>query len=175
MGDVALHPVQQRLKSLVVSERIQIGIVLDPFLVAIALVHRSFEWIEYQALKYCERAVFTAPGALRLYADRYPDIPVSRLTVIENGYDESAFSEVVRTDEPGGPAGRPLVLVHSGTIYPSERDPRPFFGALAQLHRNGAIKPGDLKVVLRATGSDDYLRGLVGNCELDAAFAGVDD
>jgi len=130
------------------------------------LEHRVFEWIEYQALKHCERAVFTAPGALRLYADRYRDIPESRLTIIENGYDESAFAGAVPAALQ--PAGRPAVLIHSGTVYPSERDPRPFFGALAQLRRSGGIKPGELKVVLRATGCDDYLRGLIAHHEIDS-------
>jgi len=53
------------------------------------------------------------------------------------------------------------VLVHSGTVYPSERDPRSFFAALSELCGNGVIKHGELRVVLRATGSDDYLRGLL--------------
>jgi len=124
------------------------------------LVRRTFEWIEYQTLKHCERAVFTAPGALRLYAARYPDIPASRLTLIENGYDESAFAGAEQVKAPG-PGNGPLVLVHSGTVYPSERDPRPFFGALSELRASGGIKPGELRVVLRATGCDDYLRGLI--------------
>ncbi len=132
-----------------------------------ALEHRAFEWIEYQALKHCERAVFTAPGALRLYAERYPDIPKSRLTIIENGYDESSFAGAEQLPGPVGLANGPLLLVHSGTVYPSERDPRPFFGALSELQRDGGVKPGELKVVLRATGCDDYLRGLIASYGID--------
>lgn len=124
--------------------------------------HRAFEWIEYQTLKHAERSVFTAPGALQLYTERYPDIPESRLSIIENGYDESAFAGAEQAADPvPSVGGGPLVLVHSGTVYPSERDPRPFFGALSELHRSGVIKPGALKVVLRATGCDDYLRDLI--------------
>jgi hypothetical protein len=59
------------------------------------------------------------------------------------------------------------VLVHSGIVYPSERDPRPFFAALSELCANGGIKRGELKVVLRATGSDDYLRGLIARHDID--------
>jgi hypothetical protein len=51
--------------------------------------------------------------------------------------------------------------VHSGTIYPYARDPRPFLGALSELQRNGHLKAGTLKVILRATGFDDYMRGLI--------------
>jgi glycosyltransferase involved in cell wall biosynthesis len=132
-----------------------------------SIEHRTFEWIEYKTLKHCERAVFTAPGALRLYSERYPDIPKSRLTIIENGYDESSFASAERAPGPGNSGIRPLVLVHSGTVYPSERDPRHFFGALSDLHTNGGIKPDELKVVLRATGCDDYLRDLIGRYGLD--------
>ena len=123
-------------------------------------VHRAFEWIERRTLRHCDRAVFTTPGTFRLYAERYPSVSRSRLTIIENGYDEAAFAAAERRD-PGRPGGAPLVLVHSGTVYPSERDPRSFFGALAVLRGNGGIKPGDLRVVLRATGCDDYLRRLI--------------
>lgn len=131
------------------------------------LERRAFEWIEYQTLKHCERAVFTAPGALRLYAERYPDISRSRLAIIENGYDESAFGEAEKSADPRRSGRGPLVLVHSGIVYPSERDPRPFFAALSDLCGNGDIKRGELKVVLRATASDDYLRTLIARYGID--------
>ncbi len=131
------------------------------------LTHRAFEWIEYHTLKRCARAVFTAPGALRLYAKRYPDIPLSCLAVIENGYDESSFAGAEQVPGSVRAGDGPLVLVHSGTVYPSERDPRPFFGALSELQRNGGIKPGELKVVLRASGCEDYLRGLIESYGID--------
>jgi len=44
--------------------------------------------------------------------------------------------------------------VHSGVLYPSERDPRPFFDALAELKTEGAIDSSQLRVVLRATAHD---------------------
>jgi hypothetical protein len=48
-----------------------------------------------------------------------------------------------------------LTLVHSGILYPSERDPRPFFDALAELKRTGAVDAKSLRIVLRATGNDE--------------------
>lgn len=125
------------------------------------LARRAFEWIEYRTLKQCNRAVFTAPGAVRLYAERYRDIPPERLAIIENGYDESAFAGAERMLDSGTRQSGPLVLVHSGTVYLSERDPRAFFGALAELRRSGHIHAGDLKVVLRASGCDDDLRRMI--------------
>ena len=130
--------------------------------------HNALEWIEQKTLKHCERAVFAAPGALKLYTDRYPDMPQSRLALIENGYDESAFAAAEQqTGDLGRSGGGPLVLVHSGTIYPDARDPRLFFGALSELRKNGAIGPGSLRIVLRATGCDDYLRDLIRGHGLD--------
>ncbi len=128
-----------------------------------ALTHRAYEWIEHQTLKHCERATFTAPGAVRLYAERYADIPSSRFTIIENGYDESTFAGMQQVPPPPL-EGRPLVLIHSGTVYPSERDPRSFFGALAALRNTGRISASNLRVILRATGCDDYLRPLIAGC-----------
>lgn len=132
------------------------------------LERRAFEWIEYQTLKHCERAVFTTPGALRIYAERYAEIPRSRLTIIENGYDESSFLGAKESAGRGRSGRGPLVLVHSGTVYPLERDPRPFFAALSQLCGNGGIKGSELRVVLRATGSDDYLRDLIERYGIDS-------
>ena len=128
--------------------------------------HRAFEKIELRTLQHCQRAVFAAPGALRMYAERYPFIPRERLAVVENGYDESVFSSVEQVPDRARPGGRRLVLLHSGTIYESERDPRPFFGAIAELRRSGRITPGEVQVVLRATGCDDYLRGLIGPLQI---------
>jgi hypothetical protein len=134
-------------------------------------VHRAFERIERKTVENCARAVFTTRGTLRLYAERYPDLPRERLVVIENGYDEAAFVAAA-ISQPGEGATQakrsgPVVLVHSGTVYVSERDPRPFFAALSDLRKSGQIGPQTLKVVLRATGCDDYLRGILGPLRID--------
>jgi hypothetical protein len=123
------------------------------------LTHRAFEWIERRTLNACSKAIFTAPGALRLYAERYPELPGARLGIIENGYDEASFAGLEAKSPRDG--DRPLTLVHSGTIYTSERDPRPLFAALGELLRAGAISGRSLKVLLRASGNDAYLSELV--------------
>jgi hypothetical protein len=125
------------------------------------LERRVVEWIEYQTLKHCERAVFTTPGTLQMYAERYPAILRSRLSIIENGYDESSFAGVESPGDSRRSGGGPLVLVHSGAVYPTYRDPRSFFAALSELLGNASIKRGELRIVLRATGFDDFLRGLI--------------
>jgi hypothetical protein len=135
--------------------------MVEPGYPSNSLERAAYERIERATLKHCERAVFASPGALRLCAVRHPDVPQSRLAIIENGYDEASFVAVDQATNHGRSGGGPLTLVHSGTVYASERDPRPFFAALSELCGNGTIRDGQLKVVLRATGNDDYLRGLI--------------
>lgn len=126
-----------------------------------ALEHRAYEWIERRTFAHCARSVFTAPGAERLYADRYPQLPASTRALIENGYDESVFGAAEKVLCRSRHDDGPVVLVHSGTIYASERDPRCFLAALGCLRRNGSVTGDTLKVVLRATGCDKELRRLI--------------
>lgn len=107
---------------------------------------------EQRVLQDATRVVFTTPGALRTYAGRYPAAHAEgRLAVIENGYDEVAFAGL---PDPPSKAGRPLVLVHSGLLYADGRNPAPFLAALARLQAAGTLGAADLRVVLRASGSE---------------------
>lgn len=119
-------------------------------------VHRR---LEEQVVQRCAKAVFTTPGTLQMYAERYPKIAADRWAVIENGFDEVNFrdAEAGLDPSPLGTRGQ-LVLVHSGVLYPQERDPRPLFGALRRLKLDGKIDAARFKLVLRATGSDDLYR-----------------
>ncbi len=119
---------------------------------------RIYLWIERHTIKYCSKAVFTTPGAIRMYAERYPDIPSSRWFLIPNGYDEENFSSAENSEaykNALASKGDEVVLLHSGVLYPSERDPTQFFMALAELKKSGIISLGQFKVILRATGHDE--------------------
>jgi glycosyltransferase involved in cell wall biosynthesis len=121
-------------------------------------VRRVYRWIERQTIKHCSRAVFTTPGAIRMYSERYPEIPQSRWTLIANAYDEENF---IRAEHSPALAqalaekGEALTLLHSGILYPSERDPTQFFGALNALKQAGIIRKGQFKIILRAPGHDE--------------------
>ena len=54
--------------------------------------------------------------------------------------------------DPGAPA---LTILHSGVLYPSERDPRALFEALRVLKTQGRIDASTLRIVLRASGHDE--------------------
>ena len=120
----------------------------------------SFREIEERALRSASFCVFAAPGAARTYRERYPDVPAARLSVIENGYDEESFTRL------GSPDKSPLLpgmftLVHSGIVYPSERDPTHLFQALRLMLDEGRLKPGELRLRLRASAHEGMLEKLI--------------
>jgi glycosyltransferase involved in cell wall biosynthesis len=122
------------------------------------VTRRVYRWIERLTVQNCTQAVFTTPGTLRMYAERYPEIPRSRWAMIPNGYDEENFIGAEQMYMDRRPPQYPIVLVHSGLIYPSERDPRAFFAALAHLREAGEISSSKLKIILRGSGSETYYR-----------------
>lgn len=87
---------------------------------------------------------------------RYPDVPPERFRLIENGYDEAAFAGIA----PAARTPGPLRLLHSGIVYPSERDPGPLFAALAALRARGRIGVDSLRLVLRAAVHEDAVAQL---------------
>ena len=88
--------------------------------------------------------------------------------MIENGFDEENFRDAERGFTAPPLASQPrLTLLHSGVLYPQERDPRPFFEALRQLKASGRIGAADLRVLLRATGSDGHYRAQLAEYGID--------
>lgn len=129
-------------------------------------IWRARRWIERLAVRHSARMIFVSPSALTLYRERYPEVSEGRWALIPNGYDESAFAAAEAV--VGGPATptvgspRPLTLLHSGVLYPTpDRDPTHFFAALASLASAERIRPGELRIVLRATGHDEHYRRLI--------------
>ena len=124
-------------------------------------------WIERKVVAHCSRLVCTTPGALAACRKRYPDIPASRFVLIENGYDEENFSDAEQFAK-AAPAGDAVFsMLHSGIVYPSERDPRALFAALRALHSDGRIGGVRLRLVLRAPVHDDFVRALVAQYGLE--------
>lgn len=124
-------------------------------------MRRAAAWVERQTVRHCARAVCTTPGAVRSYRLRYPELPPERFCLIENGYDEDEFARAAPAAGPGRQTpGAPFVLLHSGIVYPSERDPGPLFAALGRLAGEGTLTPQTFRLVLRAPVHDALLAGL---------------
>ena len=113
------------------------------------------------------RVLFTTPSTRAMYANRYPELPGDRWSLIPNGYDEKDFQELSPgPDLTPHTTGGPLVLLHSGTLYPVERNPLPFFNALRNLRDRASIGPDRVRIRLRATGHDDYYTQVIGDAGL---------
>lgn len=119
---------------------------------------QAFKRIEEAAAAEASRLVFVSPSALELYRDRYPGTPPEHMVLIENGYDESSFDGLPAVAARG--QHEPPVLLHSGIVYPSERDPRALFEALARLAKDHRIEPGDFVIRFRASVHEALLRTL---------------
>jgi glycosyltransferase involved in cell wall biosynthesis len=122
---------------------------------------RVYQWIEKKTVTHCARAILTTPMTVKDYKARFPKIPASRFCLIENGYDEENFAAAEASIAEKGGKNKQIVLVHSGIIYKFERDPIPFFEALAALSQQGLVSPENLKVILRATANDEFLLQLI--------------
>lgn len=123
--------------------------------------YRAYQWIENKTMRHCAAAIFTTPGTLADYQTRFPDISASRFRLIENGYDESSFTGLPSPARSASADFRKLVLLHSGIIYPSERDPTCFFEAIATLLKRREISADNLSILLRASHHEDYLQSLI--------------
>ena len=113
-------------------------------------VWKSFERIEQSVVRHASRMVFVTPSARSLYQARYPSVPQDHFAMIENGYDEESFvaaeRDLVRTPLNKGR----FTLLHSGIVYPSDRDPSALFDALGRMHRARQIDAKTLRIRFRA-------------------------
>lgn len=120
-------------------------------------VWQSFKQIEERTIREATLCTFTTPGTVRLYSERYPQA-ASRFKVIENGYDEETFAGLTSGGTPLN-TGK-ITLLHSGIVYPSERDPTQFLQAIRTLIDAGGISADQLRVRFRAPMHEDFLRAL---------------
>jgi hypothetical protein len=119
---------------------------------------KIFEWIEKKAVKHCKNIILTAPGAVEFYQNKFPQIDKSFWQLVPNGFDEHIFSGVKASSakpEDNTENNKKITLLHSGVIYPSERDPSDLFQAIAELKQEHKIDKENFNLILRATGHDE--------------------
>ncbi len=119
---------------------------------------QQFHDIEKDAAYNANLSTFTTPGTVREYQKRYPEA-AHKMVLLENGYDEETFTGLQIKDSSPLVPGR-VVLLHSGIVYPSERDPRPLFQAIQRLAQAGRLQPSDVQFRFRASHHEDLLRSL---------------
>ena len=124
---------------------------------------RVFQWLERRVVERAARVVLTTPGTVAMYRERYPAVPPERWVDIPNGYDEDDFDHVVTAEVTARAMLKSgaFLLLHSGALYPVERNPSALFGAIGALANAGRLTAGELQLRLRATGHDREIRALI--------------
>ena len=117
----------------------------------------SYKEIEERVMRQARWCVFTTPGAAQMYRDRYPEA-APRIVVLENGYDEDSFAGLPPDRSVLNPGC--VTLLHSGIVYPDERDPAPLLAALRLLRERGDPMARTLRLRFRAAVHEDLLRRL---------------
>jgi glycosyltransferase involved in cell wall biosynthesis len=123
------------------------------------LTRARYEAIERAAIERAALCVFATPGAAREYRRRYPHA-AERIVVIENGYDEDSFAGCEEMAAAGPLNPGCTTLLHSGIVYPSERDPTQLFEAVARLASQSPDMARTLRLRFRASAHDDLLHAL---------------
>lgn len=121
---------------------------------------RLYLAIEKRVVHIATKVVFSTAGAKRMYAMRYPKLPESHWVVIANGYDEQDFAQFLEPIQIQQPMNK-LRLLHSGLLYPLERDPRSFFSAVAALKKANVVSGENLEIILRAAGHMEQFQAMV--------------
>ncbi|MDC8786165.1 glycosyltransferase [Roseateles koreensis] len=120
----------------------------------------SYRHVEQLVFDQAHHCTFTTPGAVEYYRQRFPH-RASHISLLENGYDEPSFLAAEKDRHAlQGELGSssPKVLLHSGIVYPSERDPSCLFAALANVAREGRLSPSDLRLRFRGSAHDELVR-----------------
>ena len=121
---------------------------------------QAFSSIEKDVASSASSLVFVTPSARATYRARYSEVANERFVMIENGFDEEFFA-AAESGLNRAPlnAGR-FTLLHSGIVYPLERDPTALFAAPGRMRRNGRINASTLRIRFRAPVHDELLKQL---------------
>lgn len=125
------------------------------------LARRYYADLDQRTVTQASRTFLTTPTAVADYRRRYPQ-QAHRIDLLENAFDEEAFQHAEASPEvaagPLAPGKR--TLLHSGIVYPSERDPSQLFEALARLQQTRPRIYDALQIRFRAPVHDALLKHL---------------
>lgn len=114
--------------------------------------------IEGITMRQATCCVFTTPQAAELHKTRYP-FAAEKCLVIPNGFDNDAFEGMLPNRY--GVTDDTLLMLHSGLIYPKERDPTTFFQAVKTLINANKIDRQRLKIRFRGSGNDNLISEII--------------
>lgn len=118
-------------------------------------------WTEGIAARNATAITTCTEGARRILVERYPQHDAGSWAVVSNGYDESAFASASE-GMTNTRCGDELLLLHSGTIYPTpDRDPTFFLRALQRVIERRGPDARKLRVLFRASSVDTLYLELI--------------
>lgn len=128
------------------------------------LQRKFFHWIESKAMARASRCIFTTERAAQKYIEKYPN-SAHKCMVIENGYDESVFSNANNVNFNQN--SKKVLMLHSGIIYPVDRDPSSFLIAIRGLINEKKIEKNNIIVRFRAPQHEAELLELVQKLKME--------
>lgn len=124
----------------------------------------SYRRVEERTVENADALTFTTPSARDYYLARYGAGIAARTHVVPNGYEEEVFAGLARPDRRQQDGV--LTLLHSGLLYPWERNPLPFLHALAALQKTGFWRAHPTRFVFRGSGQDNHFLRIVADLGL---------
>jgi len=120
----------------------------------------AFDRLEKATVQHASLCVFTTPGAARVYRERYPQ-HAARIAVLENGYDEESFQRLAGSaGEQAALLPGAITLLHSGIVYPEERDPEPLCAALRRLKDGAVVDAASFRIRFRSPVHGELIESL---------------
>ena len=121
--------------------------------------------LEVKVVRQAAACIFTSQRAALTYAQRYPEI-AHKCHVIENGFDEDIFE----TAKPkrSNIADDCLLMLHSGLIYPKDRNPSNFFAAVQSLITSGKLSENKIRIRFRAPQHGDEVSAFAAQYGLES-------
>ena len=83
------------------------------------------------------------------------------------GYDPEMFPQTMGGPRNNRSAAGPVRLLHSGIVYPYERNPSQLFVAIAELRMANRLGSEDLRVVFRASGEEQRYQAMVAQHDIE--------
>lgn len=129
-------------------------------------IWKCYKKIEEEVFINSRFAVFTSPSTAKMYLERY-NKTLDHTVLIENGYDEESFIGLEASAINKGPLCiEKKTLLHSGIIYPHERNPSQLFQGIRSLYESGQISTKDFVLRLRAPVHNDWLKSLAAHYQV---------
>ena len=115
-----------------------------------------YKKIEKNTVENASKLIFTTPGALKIYKEKYPLEHKDKFSCITNGYDENCFAVAEKSVNVNYKSNNKNTFIHSGVLYPQGRNPLKLFQAISELKKEGGISEDTIEIILRATGHDKF-------------------